>query len=120
MIITFSYLNRFRFLLSNVNHKLLTFIDIICYLLRMKNPFRTIFIDPDYRRSPKTSVFCCVCQKDIKGAPKFYARVVDGCNFVHPEDEALVPAGYAEDYGTLPVGSDCAKRIGLEWVKKAT
>lgn len=85
----------------------------------MKNPFRITFVDPDFRRDPKTKVYCCVCQKDIKGEPRFYARFVDGCCFVHPEDEHLIPADYKEDYGTLPVGSDCAKRIGLEWVRPA-
>lgn len=84
-----------------------------------EEPFRTVFLDPDFRRNPKSKVFCCVCQKDIKGKPKYFARVVfGGACAVHPEDEHLIPSGFDEDYGRLSVGSDCAKRIGLEWFVK--
>lgn len=80
--------------------------------------YRTVFLDPDYRRDPKTPVFCCVCQKDIGGTPGFTARLVDGgVSAVHPDDEHLVPDGLADDYGTHPVGSDCARRIGREWFR---
>lgn len=78
--------------------------------------FRTKFIDPDFRRDPKTSVFCCRCQKDIKGAPEFYVHLIDGCAVLHPDDEHLLPSGYPQDYGIQPVGADCAKFIGKEWV----
>ena len=85
------------------------------------HPFRSLWLDPDFTRNPKTSLFCCVCQRDIKGDARFFARVVDGGFFaVHPEDEGLVPDDYPEDFGTLPVGPECARRIGREWLKESS
>ena len=77
---------------------------------------RTKFIDFDARRDPKTDFFCCACQKDMD--PKKPCRavhLVDGGMYaLHPKDEEK----YAPDGGDLgchPIGSDCAKKLGLEW-----
>ena len=83
-------------------------------------PFRTVFLEPDFRREPKTDCFCCVCQKDIKGEPRFFARIVHaGASAVHPDDWILVPEGHPDDYGVHPVGNDCARRVGREWFATA-
>ena len=44
-----------------------------------------IFVDCDYRKQPKTSCFCAVCQRDIKN-PKYYAYYSDPCEFAHPDN----------------------------------
>lgn len=76
--------------------------------------YRTKFIDPDYRRDPKTNHFCARCQKDLKADQPFRViHQVDGGPFaLHVNDEAL----YTDDGGNLgcsPVGMDCARKIGL-------
>lgn len=70
-------------------------------------------------REPKTDQWCCCCQKDIKGEPKFFVHLVDGgLTVLHPKDEK----NYQPDGGDLgfhPVGPDCGKKIGTEWLHKA-
>jgi hypothetical protein len=87
--------------------------------------FRTKFIDPDYRRDPKTERFCVRCQKDLKpGQPFRVIHLVDGGPFaLHRDDEAAyqaqsaaAPGGQdAGELGCFPVGMDCARKIGLEF-----
>lgn len=66
-----------------------------------------VYLDPDFRRSPKTGYFCAVCQRDIRapGARRFY---MDGLCAVDPSalkgDELLVH-----------VGPECAKKIPAGW-----
>lgn len=81
--------------------------------------FRVKDLDPDFRRDPKTPNYCSLCQRDIKGAPKFYAHFVDGCfAVVHRDDRALADAALSADdnYGLLAVGSECARRIGGDFL----
>jgi hypothetical protein len=80
--------------------------------------FRSKFVDPDFRTDPKTKVFCFVCQRDIRTAVPFMGHAAFGCiEVVHPEDRAVADRELApaDNVGLLPVGRDCAKRIGLEW-----
>lgn len=84
--------------------------------------FRAKALDPDFRRNPKTPVYCALCQKDIKGEPRFYAHMVHGCfEAVHPDDRDIANREVAEheNFGLLPVGPDCAKIIGMDYVYKA-
>lgn len=72
--------------------------------------------DPDFRREPKTQVFCWRCQKDLKpGQKRREIHLINGGNMIlHPASESeYAPDG--GDCGFLPVGMDCAKVIGLEW-----
>lgn len=73
---------------------------------------RTIYLDPDFRRTPKTARFCAVCQRDL--GEKQLARVVvtihGGTEAVHPENILQATQGRWQFIGT-----DCAERIGLEW-----
>lgn len=83
--------------------------------------YRTQFIDGDYRRNPKTDTFCCACQKDIKGEPRYFVHLVDGgAHALHPEDEELyvTQGDKGGDCGSLPIGPDCARRLGMEFVTK--
>jgi hypothetical protein len=76
---------------------------------------RTKFIDYDARRDPKTSVWCCMCQRDLNPAkPMRHVYVCDQMCAIHPEDLAARPAD-PSDYGWLLIGVDCAKKLGLEW-----
>lgn len=72
----------------------------------------------DYRRDPTTDVFCCICQRDIKGPPRYWVHLIEGGPVVlHPEDEdRYTPDG--GDLGAHPVGPECAKKIGMEWIHK--
>ncbi|MCV9965016.1 hypothetical protein OIU34_24270 [Pararhizobium sp. BT-229] len=84
--------------------------------------FRTKPLDPDFRRDPKTGCYCALCQKDIKGEPRFYAHMIHGCfEAVHPEDREIANAMVVEhdNFGLLPVGPDCARVIGREFVYTA-
>lgn len=80
--------------------------------------FRSKYTDPDYRRDPKTKVFCFICQRDIAGV-KFYGHSVYNGQpeVVHPEDSAIADreVPIVDNYGMLPAGSECVKRIGKEW-----
>jgi hypothetical protein len=72
----------------------------------------------DFRRDPKTDVFCCLCQRDIKGIVKHYVHMINGGpEILHPSDEsAYTPDG--GDLGIHPVGPECARKIGLAWCHK--
>ncbi len=77
---------------------------------------RTKYLDTDFRRRPKTDLFCYVCQKDIKPDSKYrMIHVIDGGpNVLHPGSEADYVSD-AGEMGSHPIGPDCAKRLGLEW-----
>ncbi|MDX8537049.1 hypothetical protein RFM23_05355 [Mesorhizobium abyssinicae] len=81
---------------------------------------RTKYADPDFRRDPKTSVFCAICQRDLKpGQKRRIIHCIDGgLTVIHPDDEALyTPDG--GDMGCWPIGMDCARKLGLEWSRPA-
>lgn len=76
---------------------------------------RTKYTDPDFRRNPKTALFCYQCQKDLKPESEYrLVYVVDGMSALHPDDIAAHVKG-KNDLGLLPIGPDCARRLGLEW-----
>jgi hypothetical protein len=91
----------------------------------MTKDLRTKFINGDYRRDPKTDFFCCACQKDMDPTkPCYSVHLVDGGPFaLHPDDEAAYQAHSVMckggqdpgELGCFPIGTDCAKRLGLEW-----
>lgn len=86
---------------------------------------RIKFIDFDARRDPKTKRWCIMCQKDIKPEAKArFVQFVDiggGPYAIHPDDVEYIKSGIL----TLPanavrhedqvIGTDCAKKLGLEW-----
>lgn len=79
---------------------------------------RIAYLNPDYRRDPKTNVFCVRCQKDIKGDPKFFVHVIGGgITVLHPESEAEYAAAgpHGDDLYFWPLGPDCARLIGMEF-----
>lgn len=76
---------------------------------------RTTFIDPDFRRDPKTETYCCRCQKDINGAYSWVYLRADGATAVHPAD---VDAGrLPDDIGWCRIGPECVRKVGAEWVR---
>lgn len=86
--------------------------------------YRTKFIDFDARKAPKTSYFCCKCQKDIDPTSTHYqVHVVDGMQALHIEDEAAYYAFYSDsknvidDWGIHWLGSECAKKVGKKFCK---
>ncbi len=78
---------------------------------------RTKYTDPDFRREPKTNLYCARCQKDIKGTYRWAFFVNGEMLVVHPEDvsRGLVAV---DDTGWLRLGLDCARQLGFEWSVK--
>lgn len=69
---------------------------------------RSVFLDYDARREPKTTRYCVRCQRDIR--PDQTARVVrvKDAMVLHPDD--------AGAHGNeFLIGLDCAKALGLEF-----
>lgn len=85
--------------------------------------FRSKWVDPDFRRDPKTDLYCFVCQKDLKKGFRYLGHAIMGATeVVHPDDRQIADRELPseDNLGLLPVGSDCAKRVGLEWFIEAT
>ena len=90
---------------------------------------RRKWMDPDFRRDPKTGRFCLICQRDLKdGQP--HRRVMyelDRYEAIHSEDweqaERQIPPTrpqYGHDSVLIhPIGMDCARRLGLEWSRES-
>lgn len=76
---------------------------------------RTQCVDYDARPQPKTDVWCCACQRDIKqGRPCRWVYLTEDMHAVHPGD--LIAHGIqVSDLGWHRIGMDCARKLGLEW-----
>lgn len=87
---------------------------------------RSKWMDPDFRRDPKTPHFCAICQRDLKPGQKH--RIVryelDRYEAIHTDDwdkaAELIPPTRAPQYRDdclfdQPIGMDCARKLGLEW-----
>ena len=84
---------------------------------------RTKWMDPDFRREPKTARYCVICQRDL--APERECREVrfevDVMEAIHPEDwkaaevEINARRTCSNPFQRGLVGMDCARRLGLEW-----
>jgi hypothetical protein len=83
-------------------------------------PYRTIELDYDARRRPKTDRSCVRCQRDIKpSAPVRGIHVIEGgISILHPADESkYIPDN--GDCGFFILGMDCARIVGMEWTSEA-
>lgn len=65
-------------------------------------------LDPDFRRQPKTDHFCCICQRDIKGAAAGSLHFVCGGMQEITDSQDFNAAG---DMGCFPVGPECARKV---------
>jgi len=76
--------------------------------------------DPDYRRRPTTDYYCVNCHKPLDRTKRHrLIHIIDGGSLVlHPDDEHGYRSDNA-DCGLHPIGTDCAKRYGLEWSVEA-
>lgn len=85
--------------------------------------FRTKWTDPDFRKNPKTNHFCVLCHRDLTPGQKHRLIMVeeDKWEAVHGEDWDLArieiePGPQDRDrVWIMPVGMDCARKLGLEW-----
>lgn len=77
---------------------------------------RKKYLDPDFRPNMHGIKYpCCRCQKELTGKSHRMVHVIDGgFNVLHPADEHLYKPDNGDMYW-LPIGSDCAKKLGLEW-----
>lgn len=79
--------------------------------------YRSSFIDADFRPKNRPGVQCYRCGRVIKENSSFrVVHVVESQLAVHPEDEHLAPDN--DDW--LPLGMDCARRIGFEFTHPST
>jgi len=77
---------------------------------------RKTFLDPDYRKDPKTDFYCVRCQKDIKPGMRFKMvyKLKNEPLIIHPEDAKLCNG---IDIEWVQIGLDCAKKVGLEFTQ---
>lgn len=82
---------------------------------RAEDTLKTKFIDPDYRRDPKTSSYCVRCQKDLKAGQTFrwVHLTEDGMEVIHPSEEPVVGGQWGR------IGSECLRTIGAAWTHAA-
>jgi hypothetical protein len=80
---------------------------------------RTKWTDPDFRKTPKTDFFCILCQRDLKPNQSYRMMAVNAASWeaIHRDDWEKAEPEFIEFY-TGPVGSDCARRIGLEFSRE--
>jgi len=90
--------------------------------------FRSTVVDPDYRRQPKTNCYCAMCQRDIKsGSPELWIvheldtwTVVIAKNDIAAAVSDIRPRRSAHHYFDVVqferVGSECARKIGKDFV----
>jgi hypothetical protein len=65
----------------------------------------------------RSDYYCCACNRDIAKDAKGTRMVhlIDGGDTVlHPSDETAYVSD-SGDLGAQPIGSDCARKLGLEW-----
>lgn len=72
-------------------------------------------LDPDYRRQPKTSVYCLLCQRDItgNGGAQVHLIEIEGNReaICHPAD--IESAG--RYIGPAMLGPECCKKVPAEY-----
>ena len=92
----------------------------------MDKPYRAKWIDPDFRRNPKTNRFCERCQRDLKpGQPyRLICYELDVMEAVHQDDWEIAQAHITanrtcrDPVCIQPIGMDCARKLGLEWSRE--
>lgn len=85
--------------------------------------YRTKWMDPDFRREPKTARYCVLCQRDLKeGQPHRSVKwELDVYAAILPEDYAVAESeirarrSHREPIESGLVGMDCARKLGIEW-----
>jgi hypothetical protein len=83
----------------------------------MVEPIRSKWMDPDFRREPKTSHFCAVCQRDLKPEQPHRRVLFTLADYaaVHVDDWLRAQGETGEGYVIEAIGMDCARRLGPEW-----
>lgn len=94
--------------------------------METKQTFRSKWMDPDFRRDPKTNCYCEMCQRDLKeGQPHRHIMFeLDRYEAIHSEDWEAAEAYILATRKTVQpavikglIGMDCAKRLGFEWTR---
>ena len=93
----------------------------------MQKMFRTKYLDPDFRKNPKTDSYCIICQRDLKDgqSARLICYELDVYDAIHVDDweEAAdeikarrAPHLESVVYGFI--GGNCAKKLGLDFSKE--
>jgi len=75
------------------------------------------FFDADFRRQPKTSINCAYCQRDLNSQQIKYLAWLsfeNGPQIFNPKTVWKMKHDF--DLGLHPIGCECAKHIGKEWL----
>lgn len=87
----------------------------MCEVHAREKSYRTKTVpDRPLARSYGPTEPCFLCKKVITRQKRMIHVIDGGSRILHPDDEEL----YKSDSGDmqwLPIGPDCAKRLGLEW-----
>lgn len=69
-----------------------------------------ILLDADFRRTPKTKVFCHRCQKDV---PDSSPRV-----WIADDMQTVLPPGHSLASVVVHLGTDCLRSAGIpsDWI----
>lgn len=65
-----------------------------------------IYLDPDYRKEPKSNNYCCRCQKPLEVGAGHIIWIDDWQVYTPQEDKPEIAY-------TALIGPSCAKKIGL-------
>ena len=76
------------------------------------------------RREPKWDIgknYCTICGREIKTESYRTIHVVGGGSQVlHPSDEQAYNVASPGEMGFMPIGNDCARKLGIDWTHPAT
>ena len=73
---------------------------------------RSFFFDGDFRRNPKTKLFCAICQRDIETPAGMVLLGDDVCEIINPS-QAL-----GNEY-KVAVGPECLKNLPKDFILPA-
>ncbi len=77
------------------------------------------FFCGDFRKDPKTPIFCAYCQKDLNPKKLKYFAFLDFSDAPVIIDPKLVDKYTKKNtLQVCPIGSKCAKELGEEWLLK--
>lgn len=80
----------------------------------------TKFFDADFRKNPKTNIFCAYCQKDLNPENIEFLAFLD-----FETEPTIINPRFAHKFSSIkkelqmsPIGSGCANKVGHDWLIK--
>lgn len=80
----------------------------------------TKFFDADFRKDPNTKIFCAYCQRDLNPEKIKFMAFLD-----FETTPTIIKPQFSHKFSSsrkelclCPIGSECAKIVGYEWLVK--